>query len=321
MELPDELDVFIAQRDFGSAISMIEKARHIISECQGETKRLHIIRTTVNQRTTAISKLISMNLINPASTKSQIQEDIQRLQKLGLGSQARDIYLSTRSGLIRKRMRQLQFNGDIISYVMDYSEIFFRLIRNTCEWFSLTFHDASMVSGFMKWIQNEILNFSEIFKKQVFGMGNPFGTVIECCVVTLEKCSELNQIGMDLAHTFEKLLFDDLANCVNSNVSACIVRIEEHVLNDTLEDIEIDAEMFEANNLPLKLPLPKLSSSIGGFYKILTEFGADIGPLLSINLYNSAVNGLGKFFKSFINSMKFKSESKLSIDQVTHHLI
>jgi hypothetical protein len=191
MELSDELDVLIAQRDFGQAITMVERARGIIAGCIGETARLHLIRTNLNDRITAIARLVSLDLTSPATTKTQIQEDIQRLQRLGLGDQARDIYLSTRTTLIRHRLRQLQYNGDIVAYITDYSEIFFRLIKNTCEWFSVSFHNASMASGFMKWIQKEVFNFSSTFKKQFFDMDHEFSTIVECVLTTFDKCQEV----------------------------------------------------------------------------------------------------------------------------------
>ena len=54
------------------------------------------------------------------------------LLQLGLGEQARDIFLTARSITIRHRIRILRINGDVAAYVLDLSEIVFRSIRNTC---------------------------------------------------------------------------------------------------------------------------------------------------------------------------------------------
>jgi hypothetical protein len=198
LELSDDLDVLIAQRDFGQAISHVEKARLIIESCKGETTRLSILRSNIEERVTAISRLVSMDLISPAATKSQIQGDIKRLQRLGLGDQARDIYLTSRSSIIKHRLRQLQFNGDIVSYMIDYSEVFFRLIKNTCEWFQVSFHDPSMASGFMKWIHDEVHKFTVIFRKQTFLMNHGFRVITDCVVTATERCQDLNSIGKGL---------------------------------------------------------------------------------------------------------------------------
>ncbi|KAJ3318000.1 exocyst complex component exo84 [Boothiomyces sp. JEL0866] len=100
IEIPDELDVLIAHRDFDQAVIYVEKEK-------------------INN----LAKLISLDLTSPAATKIQIQQDIERLLRLGLGDQARDTYLEARSVTIRHRLRQLYFNGDIVSFIMDYSEM------------------------------------------------------------------------------------------------------------------------------------------------------------------------------------------------------
>lgn len=162
-----------------------------MSSTTGETPRLKILRSNIDERITTLSRLVSLDLTSPAATKSQIQEDISRLQRLGLGDQARDIYLTSRSSTIKHRLRQLSFNGDIVSYMIDYSEVFFRLIKNTCEWFGVSFNDPSMASGFMKWIQIELAKFATIFRKQTFEMNHEFNVISACVLTALEKCQEV----------------------------------------------------------------------------------------------------------------------------------
>lgn len=162
-----------------------------MAACNGETPRLNVLRSYIDERISTLSRLVSLDLTSPAATKSQIQEDIQRLLRLGLGDQARDIYLTSRSSVIKHRLRQLQFNGDIVSYMIDYSEVFFRLIKNTCEWFGVSFHDASMASGFMKWIQQEMRLFAYIFKKQTFEMQHDFHVVSDCVITAVERCQDV----------------------------------------------------------------------------------------------------------------------------------
>jgi hypothetical protein len=163
-----------------------------MSTCTHETPRLVILRTNIEERIKTLSRLVSLDLTSPAATKTQIQEDIQRLLRLGLGDQARDIYLSARSTLIKHRLRQLQYNGDIVAYMIDYSEVFFRLIKNTSEWFGVSFHDASMASGFMKWIQKELQQFAKIFRKQIFEMKHDFHIISDCVITAIERCQDVS---------------------------------------------------------------------------------------------------------------------------------
>ncbi|KAJ3347938.1 exocyst complex component exo84 [Kappamyces sp. JEL0680] len=315
LELSDELDVLIAQRDFGQAVSHVEKARLIMSSCSGETPRLSILRSNIEERVTTLSRLVSMDLTSPAATKTQIQEDIKRLQRLGLGDQARDIYLSSRSNTIKHRLRQLQFNGDIVSYMIDYSEIFFRLIKNTCEWFEVSFHDPSMASGFMKWIHEELVKFTVIFKKQTFGMRHEFHVMTDCIVTATERCQELNSIGMDITATFENLIKDELIAAIEQHTQKCDLEIHNSIQSDVFELLEPNLELFESAGVEFSVPIPQLSQSGVEFYERLTKFGSDIGMLMSFTLYNTIVSALGRFFLTFANGLKVAVEKPLEVSQ------
>lgn len=204
-----------------------------------------MLRSTIEERVTNLSRLISIDLTSPAATKSQIQDDIDRLLRLGLGDQARDIYLTSRSSVIRHRVRQLQFGGDTVSYMIDYSDVFFKLIRNTCEWFGVSFHDPSMASGFMKWIQKEVTEFSHIFRKQTFQMQHEFHIIADCVITVTGQCQSLSDIGLDITSFFDKLIQDDLIAAIEDYARKCDFQILEAVKADNLELLEPAVELFE----------------------------------------------------------------------------
>lgn len=57
------------------------------------------------------------------------------------------MFLATRSGVIKRRIRQLTFEGDVTTYINELSLVVFTLIRNTCEWYRDSFKDNRMASG------------------------------------------------------------------------------------------------------------------------------------------------------------------------------
>jgi hypothetical protein len=57
------------------------------------------------------------------------------------------MFLATRAAVIKKRIRQLTFEGDVTTYINELSLIVFTLIRNTCEWYRDSFKDNRMASG------------------------------------------------------------------------------------------------------------------------------------------------------------------------------
>lgn len=48
---------------------------------------------------------------------------------------------------MRKRARQIKFEGDISMYISELAMVCFTLIKNTCEWYMAAFKDNRMASG------------------------------------------------------------------------------------------------------------------------------------------------------------------------------
>ncbi|KAI8894313.1 hypothetical protein BC833DRAFT_605363 [Globomyces pollinis-pini] len=315
LELSDDLDVLIAHRDFDQAVLNVEKARQIMALCDNDTARLQFIRSSIEERITTLSEIVSIDLTSTSATKNQIQADIDRLQRLGLGDHARDIYLTTRSQVIRHRLRQLHFNGDIVAYMFDYCDIFFRLIKNTCDWFGGSFHDPSMASGFMKWIQIELDYFGKKFRKQIFGVDHEFHIIAECVITALDRCEELHSVGMNLTSTFENIINDDLMNAIEVHAVKCDKEIFHSVMKDNYNRLDLNTEIFDSANIKFDIEIPRLSESAIHFFTVLTSFGSDIGVLITFQLYNCIVKSLGAFFKTYIQTLNIQIDKELSVSQ------
>jgi hypothetical protein len=310
LELPDELDVLIAHRDFTQAILMIEKARSLLTQ---DSPRLQYIRHAIHERITTISRLVSIDLVSPAATQSKIKEDISRLVRLGLGETARDIYLSTRSRTIRQRLRQLQFGGDVVSFVYDYTLVFFKLLKNTCEWFRDSFHDASMASGFMKWVQTELERFSRNVLKQIF-MQTEFSLITKCVTTCLDLCQEMETVGMDLGHIFESFMHPELEKAIGKYGSECNEKLMTIVDEDDWKPMDRNETLFSDVELHIKVPF--LTNSCLQFYNILTQFGSDIGVLISFSLYSTIVETISIFFATYNIGLLQAMDRAVDVDQL-----
>lgn len=310
VELPDELDVLIAHRDFDQAVGAVTKARKILNAAKGETQRVQILRSTINTRIFNLSKLIALDLASPVATKDQVQGDIDKLLRLGLGDQARDIFLSARSATIRSRLRHLKFNGDLPGYIADFSELTFRLIRNTCDWYSGSFHDTEMASGFMKWLQQEIQSFTKTLRRQVFSSKQEFNVVAECLMSTLDQIQELRDVGLDLTFLIDKTIHEDIKKAIENYSYECNEKIEYGIKSDILESIKPNEEILDGEFMHFDR-IPTLSSSCYCFYQVLTTFGSDVGVLISLTLYNTVISSLIKFFEIYFEGLSTTFEQSL----------
>ena len=87
--------------------------------------------------------------------------------------------------------RQIPLSGSMVLYVSELAEVIFRLIRSSCDWYSSSFSDTTMASGFMKWVCQEFYFFCNIVRKQVFDSKQSFTVIAECMQSTLEYCKQV----------------------------------------------------------------------------------------------------------------------------------
>lgn len=108
----------------------------------------------------------------------------------GIYIQAREVFLNTRSLIIKKRIRQLTFEGDSTTYINELALVVFTLIRNTCEWYRDSFKQNEMASRFITWVREQTEIYADIYKRQVFNHSQLNCQIIaDCFKSTLDQCS------------------------------------------------------------------------------------------------------------------------------------
>ncbi|KAJ3221573.1 exocyst complex component exo84 [Clydaea vesicula] len=319
-ELPDDLEVLIAHRDFELGVILSEKAIKTFELIQIENQKHLLLRITVEEKISRLSGLIGNELARPFSTKKSVQANICLLLRLGFGEQARDIFLGTRSITIRQRIRQLKFDGNIANYICDLSEVVFRVIKNTSDWYGGSFQETFMASGFMKWVRLEIESYGSIFRKQVFESKQNFRVISKCIEFTMHHCKQLKEVGLDLSFVLDKLFFFDIGKAIDAQASLLnevILRSflrEEFVLCAPKGEFEIiwkkDFGIMKQNPLLIFSFINfaegtdmKFTRSVYELYKLLIDFGDDMSLVISVPLYGRVVSALKAFFATYINRM------------------
>ncbi|KAI9090940.1 hypothetical protein DFS34DRAFT_636127 [Phlyctochytrium arcticum] len=303
MELTDELDVLIAHRDFENAVALIEEARTTLGKANAETSRVIKIRTGVEERINRLAQLVSLDLANPVASKTQVQANIDKLLRLGMGDQARDFFLTARIAIIRHRIRLIRFDGDVATYISDLANVVFRLIRSTCDWYGSSFHDTTMASGFMKWVNNELQNFCRIFRQQVFDSKPSFSIIADCLQHTLHHCKQLEDVGLDVAFVLEEAFHDDMVAAIMEHSKECETIVVAAVLADTFGPLRPESPYLVGREDDFADITAQVSQSVYELYAVLMEFGADVSVLMSITLYGKIVNCLTGFFDVYIRKL------------------
>ncbi|KAJ3080588.1 exocyst complex component exo84, partial [Quaeritorhiza haematococci] len=279
------------------------KAKRIFASCNVEPPRITSLRHQIDDRVTRLSNLISLDLANPVSTKKSVQANIDRLLKLGLGEQARDIFLTARTLTIRHRIRQLKFDGDISNYISDLAQVVFRLIRNTSDWYGGSFRETYMASGFMKWVRGEIENYGNVFRRQVFDSKQNFEVIAKCLEHTMNQCKQLRDVGLDVSFVLDKLFFDDIVRAIDEHAQRCTERILKSFAKEKFLAIPPPPELSDRWEREFGDLRFRQGHSVYDFYTILVGFGEDMRLMMSISLYSKIVSCLKDFFTTYLRKL------------------
>ncbi|CAG8556723.1 2585_t:CDS:10 [Diversispora eburnea] len=175
-QIGDQLEVHMATRDFEEAV----ETKNILSNVSSDPSKLDAIRTKMENRVVRLSRAISRDLTNPDVKKSQ----------------ARELFLVARSENIRLRTKQLKFEGDIPQYINELSLVYFTLIKNTCDWYNAAFRDMRMASGLVKWAQEEMEHYANMFRRQVYSLHVRDEIIVNECLRYSREHSQGSRIGL-----------------------------------------------------------------------------------------------------------------------------
>ncbi|KAG0223554.1 exocyst complex component exo84 [Actinomortierella wolfii] len=287
-EFTDELDVFIAQREFGAAVNGIEKAA-----------KMEETRKRLDERVSRLSKAICLDLERPHITKAAIQRDVGWLERLGSLEQAKDIFLLNRSNVLRRRVSQIKSKKDPVMYVEELSVIVFTTITHTAEWFEASFKDPKLTSSLVKWAKQELEYFGDLFKQSVFSQSS-FQVTADCLRMSKTQCNLLKSVGLDLGFILDTILVPYLEDTIAEHGSRALEKMEAIVMGD-------DFTAVPAQEIGATTPV---SASMISFYNIVLQFVNSICLIGSLSLYERIEEWTYNLFAVFVERTLESCEAK-----------
>ncbi|ORY93831.1 Cullin repeat-like-containing domain protein [Syncephalastrum racemosum] len=295
-DMPDDLEVLISLRQFEKAVSLIEQARALLASYtkEKETPVLRDGKAQVQKYTELLCTTISSDLSNTLLTKLQFQRLVNWLLRLNKGDQAQEVFLSTRSKIIKKRIRQLAFEGDIATYINELALVVFTLIRNTCEWYRDSFKQNEMASRFITWVREQTETYADIYKRQVFNHSQINCQVIsDCFKSTLDQCSVLRKVGLDLKFLLEDFFLDNVRETVLAYEKRSADKAEKFAKSDTFQ-------VVSAQGLGADV---KVTASVMAFYNMLVKYVNDICLISRLQLYETVVRSISRITEHYLRTM------------------
>lgn len=146
-ELTDNIAVSVALREWGEAVSLIEQGQARMAQSSTMDGAHRDFAMRLRSLTSQLVESVSYDLSSPLLKKSSVVRDVGHLLRLDRGERAREIFLNSRSELLKRRSRQIKFEGDVSLYISELALVHFTLIKNTSEWYMSAFKDNHMASG------------------------------------------------------------------------------------------------------------------------------------------------------------------------------
>ncbi|KAJ2237054.1 exocyst complex component exo84 [Coemansia sp. RSA 1722] len=280
----DALDVHIARREFEAATAAVQELNSLLGD-----KPAAALRRAVDMHTSGLARLILADLLIPCSPRAQVAGNIQLLHRLGWDKEAKEAFLASRSTTIKNRTRQLKLEGNTQLYIRELAIVYFRLIRNTCEWYSSFFADPTLVSALIAWVRQEMAEYAVIFRRHVFHEMQKFQVIATCLSHTLAEVDILGHAGLDLKFMLDQEFFPDLTNCIRSYETRCLALLTKAVTDDPLvvaSKISTAANESAARIFGAQIPI---IASVSKLDEVLTDFGNELRHIVRDSLYGQVV--------------------------------
>jgi len=210
LEVADDLDVCIAQRDFEEAVNLIEKNRTYWANISPNLMIVHReLKIKTDNRIRQLSEVLMSELrVSPEKSLQGGPRGASRavllLSRLGQASQACDLFLKHRTALLKHSLRQLKTEGATVLYIKRITGLFFPFVVDTGKEIARVFPKNQVcASAFVIWSRNEVSKFSNNFKKHVFTPQSTLTTVADCVSLFRSQCEQLIDIGLDLTFFLE----------------------------------------------------------------------------------------------------------------------
>lgn len=229
-DAPENLDVYIAQREFDQAIKLIEETKGYLKDFS-DSHALRDIRARINHRITQLSTVLMKELESSPSGSLRggpraARRAVGLLIKLGHSAKACDLFLLNHKHIIQHDLEDVKMEEGATSlYVSNLSSVFFSGLRNAALEFRRAFgSNSGSYSSFIVWSINQLQVFCDRCTPVIF-TNTPLSTVAECLVAIRKECDSLHTIGINL--TFK--LMNNFHSYI-CQVSGLIFHICVHVL-------------------------------------------------------------------------------------------
>ncbi|XP_022090241.1 exocyst complex component 8-like isoform X2 [Acanthaster planci] len=323
LELPEDLDMCIAQRNFEEATDLIIKTNTYLDSVP-QSPALKEMRARVDHRVKQLTDVLTRELqVSPDRSlrggPQVTRRAVTQLIRLGRATQACDLFLKNRSASIKQSLRQLRIEGATSMYITKLCGVFFHHIIETGKEFRFTFaENQGCFSAFVVWSKAELKTFANHFSRQALAKKTSLSTVAECVSIARSYCQQLSVIGLELLFALNSLLLRGIREALQYNKDQLIEasrhrNVDERwfplnlknrtAANTLIQDMHL-LGFEDFNTLVYDECFVRISSSNVAFTKVLLTFLHDALKLYLPELYPDLVWTIKDVMDSHVHLME-----------------
>lgn len=165
--------------------------------------RAQILKIKLDQRSKEVSDILLGSVTQDYLGPGELKQHILLLIRLKQTDAVKKAFLSSRRQLILKRIKLVEFKGDIPSYLSQIVTVHFRMIRTTAEIYQACFPSSDSSSGMVEWAKNEVEDYILFFARQLYNIPPDSETYRACIDITKEQATQLKDVGLNLDFLLE----------------------------------------------------------------------------------------------------------------------
>ena len=222
-DAPEQVDVFIAQREFDKAVNLIDKLKVHVKDTSDQLS-YRDIKARTSHRINRLSEVL-MNELKSSTSGSlrggprAARRAVGLLLRLGRASKACELFLQNHTHIVEHELKQIKLEGATTIFISNISSAFFTCLKNAAKEFELAFgENCGTYSAFMVWCIRELEAFLRFYCiESVFPPVRSnlnFPMVTESVSIILKEAQTLDSIGIDLGFKVSSILHERLSTAM-----------------------------------------------------------------------------------------------------------
>lgn len=219
-DIPEKLDVYIAQREFDEAVSLIEETKLCLKDIS-DTHAFRDVRARLSHRINKLSAILMKELeASPSGSlrggPRAARRAVGLLIRLGFSTKACELFLENYRQIIQRDLDDVKMEGMTSLYISNFAAAFFMGLRNAATEFERAFGENNgSYSAFIVWCNKQLQSFAKQSSDTMFpqegGDSLTLSAIADCITAIKKECASLLSSGMDFDFVLMQLYHPHLS--------------------------------------------------------------------------------------------------------------